>query len=472
MSCVGVNASPSHATGPKGRRPLEDERGEPVSCSSPAALELYEKALIEYHSYVGNPLATIEEALQHDPSFVLGHVFRATALMTSGERRFTESARPSVATAESLLAAANDRERGLVDAARRLLDGDWDAACAAFDRVLVDHPRDAFAIQSAHLFDFFRGDALNLRNRISRVLPHWSADVPSYSYVLGMHAFGLEECNQYAEAEESGLRALALEPRDAWTVHAVTHVMEMQGRIDDGIHWLVSREQDWAPDNGFAFHNYWHLALFHLDRARYADVLALFDARIHSSSPDFVLPLIDATALLWRLHLEGVDVGARARVVAENWATRLDTERGYYAFNDAHAMMAFTMAGKDAEAVRLLADLEWAVEKGARANRMMAREVGLPVCRAIRAFGGGRYGETISHLQPVRDVAHRFGGSHAQRDLLALTIIEAAIRSGHSRLARHYVAERIVHKPASEWGRRLLARSAADSNGGMIDARN
>jgi tetratricopeptide (TPR) repeat protein len=178
---------------------------------------------------VGDPVATITEALKLAPDFVLGHVFRATILMTFTERRFAEQARASVASAEALLPRANAREQGLVAAARRLVDGDWGAACRDLDRVLVDYPRDAFAIQSAHLMDFFRGDALNLRNRISRVLPHWSPSVPGYSYVLGMHAFGLEECNQYPQAEEAARQALALQPKDGWAVHAGAHVMEMQG---------------------------------------------------------------------------------------------------------------------------------------------------------------------------------------------------------------------------------------------------
>ena len=65
--------------------------------------------------------------------------------------------------------------------------------------------------------------------------------------------------------------ALEIERRDGWAVHAVAHVMEMQGRIDEGARWLAERETDWSPDNGFAFHNWWHLALFHLDAQRYAD---------------------------------------------------------------------------------------------------------------------------------------------------------------------------------------------------------
>ena len=45
-------------------------------------------------------------------------------------------------------------------------------------------------------------------------------------------------------------------------------------------------------------------------------------------------------------------------------------------------------------------------------------------------------------LRPIRNRAHRFGGSHAQRDLIDLTLIEAAKRSGQTGLASALVAER------------------------------
>jgi hypothetical protein len=61
----------------------------------------------------------------------------------------------------------------------------------------------------------------------------------------------------------------------------------------------------------------------------------------------------------------------------------------------------------------------------------------------------------------VRDIAHRFGRSHAQRDVLTLRLIEAALRSGDAARARHYVAERLVHKPKSAWGQRLAGRAEA-----------
>ena len=448
--------------------PPSETRDVPFSSSNPAALQLYAKALGEYQSYVGDPIATVDEALKHAPDFIAGHVFRATLLMTMTEQRFVAEARSSVDKATALLPSANTRERALTAAVTNLVSGHWDAACAAFDSVLVDHPRDAFAIQSAHLMDFFRGDSLNLRNRVSRVLPHWTKDVPGYSYVLGMHAFGLEECNQYPEAEETGRRALELERKDGWAVHAVTHVMEMQGRIEDGIQWLESRTGDWAPNNSFAFHNWWHLALFYLDRGAYANVLSLYDSRLHSTPPEFVLQLLDGTSLLWRLHLEGVDIGDRVKVLADNWAGRLDSERGFYAFNDLHAMMAFVLAGRQREAEELLAGMEATAKSESNAiNVMMTREIGLPLCRAIRAFGQERYEVASTLIQNVRDVAHRFGGSHAQRDVLTLTLIEAAIRSGQSFLAQHYIAERTVLRAGGNWRPRLLRRASDNTLPGV-----
>jgi tetratricopeptide (TPR) repeat protein len=418
----------------------------PIPSTHFPTLARYDEALVQYQTYRGDPIATIDEVLAVTPDFVGGHAFRALVLMTYAERRFAERARISVVAAESLLVRATPRERGLVAAARALVDGDWTAGCAALDRVLVEHPLDLLAIQTAHLFDFLRGDALNLRNRIARVLPQWSSSIPGYSYLLGMYAFGLEECNQYAEAEATARRALEIDPRDAWAVHAAVHVMEMQGRIDDGIEFLSAREADWAPENGLAYHNYWHLALYYLARERHADALAVFDARIHAEPPDPAMQLVDATALLWRLFLRGVDLGDRAARVADNWTPRIATERGFYAFNDAHAMMAFTMAGRQADAEQLTLDLEWTIAHATGTNRMMTLDVGRAVCAAIRAFGDDRPARAIELLEPVRDIATRFGGSHAQRDVLTLTLIEAAYRSGQPSLARHYAAERAAKR--------------------------
>ncbi len=433
-----------------------DIRDVPVSSSSPEALSGYETALVQFQTYVGDPFATLDATLAEAPDFVMGHLFKALALYTTSEKQFVPAAEAALAEAVSRVERANARERGLMAATRRFLDGDWDAGSRQLDHVLVEYPRDAMALQVAHLMDFFRGDAINLRNRISRVLPHWDRSVPGYSYVLGMHAFGLEEMNQYAEAEATGRRALELQAKDAWAVHAVAHVMEMQGRIDEGKRWLESRQGDWAPDNGFAFHNWWHLALFYMDGADYARALALYDASIHPEPAQYVLPLVDATALLWRLQLEGADLGPRFEALADEWQARQKNDHGFYAFNDFHAMLAYAGTGRAAAMSRQLAQLgAAAVQPGS--NGMMSREVGLPLAQGIAAFARGQYAEAADLIERARDGANRFGGSHAQRDILTLTLIEAASRAGQEARARHYLVERQLHKP-TPWAKRLSER--------------
>jgi hypothetical protein len=241
--------------------------------------------------------------------------------------------------------------------------------------------------------------------------------------------------------------------------------MEMQARLDDGIQWLNERTGDWAPENGFAYHNWWHLALYHLDRGETDRVLRIYDSSIRPGRSDMALEMVDASALLWRLHLRGVDVGDRWRSVADSWADKAGD--AYYAFNDAHAMMAFIGDGRESAADTLLATVVRSAAAGGT-NGMMARDVGVPLCRALRAFGRGDYAAAVDLLMPLRPIAHRFGGSHAQRDLLSLTLIEAALRAKQVRLARALMSERTELKPQSPFAWELAARArelAGDKSG-------
>jgi hypothetical protein len=95
---------------------------------------------------------------------------------------------------------------------------------------------------------------------------------------------------------------------------------------------------------------------------------------------------------------------------------------------------------------------------------MMAREVGLPLALGIRAYARQDFDTAIEQIRATRDRAHRFGGSHAQRDLLSLTLIEAARRAGRPRLARHILAERQALKPTA-WSDRIARRIDDDHTG-------
>ncbi len=194
----------------------QDARGVPVSFCKAESLANFETALLQFQSYFGDPTVTLEKTLEHDPEFVLGHVFYASVLLMMSERQYIPMIRKHIEAAESLAAIANDREKRLTLAARQWMEGHWDLASLTWDNVLADFPRDAMTLQLGHLTDFFRGDCFNLRDRIGRAMSRWDKSVPGYSYILGMQAFGFEECNQYDKSEATANAALDIEPRDGW----------------------------------------------------------------------------------------------------------------------------------------------------------------------------------------------------------------------------------------------------------------
>ena len=157
--------------------------------------------------------------------------------------------------------------------------------------------------------------------------------------------------------------------------------MEMQGRFDQGIDWLRTDTDAWSRESAFAIHNWWHLALFELERGRVDEALRLFEGPIAGTASPVAIDLVDATALLWRLQLRSVDVGRRWDAVADRWAPFAGA--GNYAFNDWHAMMAFVGAGRDTAQRAVLESLQVAARTGSGDSALFAREVGLDAARAV-----------------------------------------------------------------------------------------
>jgi len=91
----------------------------------------------------------------------------------------------------------------------------------------------------------------------------------------------------------------------------------------------------------------------------------------------------------------------------------------------------------------------------------MTREVGWPIVCAIEAFGREDYSRTVDLLMPVRTRAYVFGGSHAQRDIVHRTLIEAALRAGEKALAVALTNERMSLKPHCPFSWQLHERAVA-----------
>lgn len=252
---------------------MRDDLGLAVSGADAGSLAHYRTALARFQCYVGDPLAEVDAALARRPDLLMAHVLKAWLNLLGTEAEGVAVAQDIHRSASALPGTA--RERAHLAAIGELLAGRWHAAGRVLEDLSIAWPRDVLALQTGHLIDFYTGQQRLLRDRIARALPEWGADMPGYHALLGMHAFGLEENADYAGAERTGRRAVEMQPRDGWGQHAVAHVLEMQNRTAEGIAWMRERVDHWAGDSFFQVHNWWHLALYHLDREELDEVLAV-----------------------------------------------------------------------------------------------------------------------------------------------------------------------------------------------------
>ena len=435
-----------------------DRWGVPVRAASADAVALLEGAIEDLAALAGDPVAAAEAAVAADDSLVLGHIYRAYLQLYG-------TTPDGVATAGEILkrldeTAMGERELHHLRAARHWVEGNWEATTRSLERALLRHPRDLLALKVAQDLYFFLGNRLELRDTAARVLPAWPRSRPGWGYVQGIYAFGLEENADYRQAESRARAALGHNPRDVWSVHALAHVFEMEGSQRDGVDFLTASAPDWSP-SFFAIHNWWHRSLYHLELGEFDEALALYDDPIRAGRSTEWLDVVDAAALLWRLSLVGVDVTERAEQLAADIDDLVSSP--VYIFNDWHAVMVFGLAGDVPRTERVIASNRHLT---APTNAGAAGRAGLALLEAFGAFAAGHPDRAIDLLIDIRPRANAVGGSHAQRDIIDLTLIAAAARAGDDSLARALVAERVARKPTAE----AAARQLIAENGGSPGA--
>jgi len=397
--------------------------------------------MADYYGLTGDPVGMLKSALARDPGFALGGVAIAALTMIGGFRGDHPQVMSALRAAEVGIGRASQRELNHLAAAKAWARGEFSQAIMRWEGILAGHPTDALALRLVQDAYFFLGRSAAIRDCAARVLPAWGRDNPLAGFVLGLYAFGLEETGDLKRAEDFGREALVHNPRDAWATHALAHVMETANRHEEGVAFLKSTRGDWGHAHFMAHHNGWHLALFLIEQERFDEVLAHYDRYTAPKlADDATLDRIDASSLLWRLELAGVDVGDRWALVANTWMAHVDDH--LLAFNDLHCAFAAARSPEPDHAARLRQSLDEYERIGSGENRKVTSEIGRPLIDGVLAFAAGDYGRAVESILPVCDGWARIGGSHAQRDVIKLTLIAAAERSGQRSLARALLAER------------------------------
>ncbi len=421
-------------------------------CGVPTSLPLHligdwNKVILGVLSHAASTGPDLNRVLAAAPDFALGQAIRGVSCLLLGRSEMVEIARQAFAAALQG-APATMREIAFVHALGDWIGGRPSRAAARIQVILNLNPRDALAMKMIQAIHFVMGRPHAMRASVEAVAAAWD-DHPARGYLLGCHAFALEETGEYGAAERMGIEGVALAPDDAWGLHAVAHVYDMTGRARDGLAWLTGRESSWAHCNNFRFHVWWHRALMHLDLGQYDVALAHYDADIRAEKTDDYRDISNAASLLSRLELEGVDVGNRWDELAdlsENRATD-----GCLAFADLHYMLALCGGERDAAAAGLIARMQATRTAVNEAQRIIAHP-GLHMAQGLQAFAAGDYSGAFVHLRAGRTDMQAIGGSHAQRDVFERITIEAAIRGGYIDAADTLLRARMTQRAGTADG--------------------
>lgn len=416
-----------------------DQFALPVTTTSTAAVEAYDRAVHGLLGWDGATLDMFNRAVEVDPEFALAHAGAAVCYFL--DERFPE-ARAAAERARVAAANATPRERGHVEAMAQLITGRPDQAERAMREHLASYPRDLAVLQRLYFVWFWQGRFPEMLEMTSHLVRHY----PGNSFMLGLHAFALEEAQRIPEALAAAEVAVARNPRDAWAVHALAHAVYEMGASRAGISLLPHAIHPCTHLGWFRNHLLWHLALMHFATGNYLRASAMARAAFERRPSSIPGNLHDSISLLWRLELCELPVGERWRPFAVIARDRLD--RQGLLFHAAHLAMALVGAGDWATADQQLGMLR---DRATKDRTGLVGAVVIPLIEGFHAFAAGDYRRVIEHIEPLRLRIIELGGSRAQRDVFHDTLLEACFRARDATRAQRLLAERVARRPDVCW---------------------
>ena len=401
----------------------QDSLGNPVTVARGSTLRAVDEFIDGYLAYETRAEGIVAAA-DADPECCIANVYAGFLWMFLEAPDAAVRAAQYLAAAERAAPAATLREQLNTAVLAAWAADDLPETLRLCERIGEEFPRDLVVVKTHQYFEFNRGNSPQMLRAALRVLPS-NSDV---AYLHGMLAFAYEQCHLLDDAERAARSALNLRRKEPWAQHALAHVMLTRGRIDEGALFLEGMQDTWVGLNSFMItHLWWHLALFYLSQGRNAAVLEAYDRHCWGVAKNYSQDQIGAVSLLARMEVTGIEVGERWQDLGSHLAARArDTVLPFLTMQYIYGL---GRAGR-VEAEELLESVRQRAAKAAPFVREVWRDVALPACEGLYAHARGDFDGAWRHLGTAMPRMIEAGGSHAQRDLFELLLLDAAIQSG------------------------------------------
>lgn len=411
-----------------------------------------------YLDFSGSPVNDVQDI--DDPAFLAGPAFCAAMKLLSGVDPASPSLQKNI---EDMRAArADGPENGHAHAVELMARGEPSAAALAWDDVLAQRPHDILAHKCAHETWFLVGNVEAMLASSSAAIERLSPDDPCFTVAAAQHGFALEENGAYEQAEGWGRLAIERAPRDCWALHCLAHVYETQNRHHDAMSLIEAKQPIWAEQNLLSAHIWWHMALRLIEAERFDDAIAVFDdTLVHTPASD-QFRLTDGTSLLWRLELQGINVGDRWQLMADKWAQGEDNHQN--PFLDLHGALAFAQCPDHRASARYFETLDCAFDTAHSELANTYRSVAKPLARAIRAYPEDKAAAARAITQLLPEL-HRIGGSIVQREIVERSYSSALVATAQHDRATKYLDGQIDKHPNTPWvlrDRAMVAEKGGD----------
>lgn len=431
---------------------IKDAHGFAVTTARPETAAAYNAFAADWIGH-GPRVRTIFAAADEDPACTLVNAHAAAVSMALESAPGFRNARRYLTAARKAARDATAREQAFGKAVYDWWRGSPPSTLKQLAAIVKAHPADIVAAKWAQYHAFNLGDAEAMREVANAIMPAHNETPEAWS----MLAFAHEQSGDLARAEDAARRALSLNAADPWAHHALAHVMEAQGRIDEGIAFLTERAPMWKDRSIFVRgHNHWHLALMHLDRDEPVRALDIFDRHLWGECPDLAQEQIGAISALWRLELRGVYVADRWRPLVDKVIARWHEH--ILPFNDLHFVYALARSGRKHETDEFLASM---IRHGEKDASGIWDSLAIPLAQALIAYRDGRHAQAADLIARALPRLHLIGGSGVQRDVFVQTWIDASLRAGHHTAVADVLNTRARAKPKEAARLMQLAAMAA-----------